>query len=69
MAKTVKFGVIYTVQGRTSMEVPDDIVAKGIDATIAYIENHFDNVHLPVNANYIPDSDALDLNDTVIVED
>lgn len=58
MAK-VKFGIIWSVYGKQTVDLPDDIDKNNIEAVKKYIQSIWADVPLP-EGDYISGSDVLD---------
>lgn len=59
MSKTVEFGMFWQAYGYQSIELPDEIDEKDMDAVKAYINEHWDEIPLPTG-DYVTGSDELD---------
>lgn len=59
MAKKVIYGVTYTAYGYATTTVPDSVQTR--DDAIKWLKEHWDELPLPEEADYIPESDELDL--------
>ena len=59
MSKYVSFGMYWQCYGRQTIEIPDDIDLKDINAVIEYIESKWENIPLP-SGDYVSNSDELD---------
>lgn len=59
MAKKVIYGVAYTAYGYATTTVPDSVQTR--DDAIKWLKEHWDELPLPEEADYIPESDELDL--------
>lgn len=68
MAK-VKFGIIWSVYGKQTVDLPDDIDKNDIEAVKKYIQSIWADVPLP-EGDYISGSDTLDYDgEFVIIEE
>lgn len=68
MARKVSYGVSYQVYGRATATVPDYIQTK--EGAIKWLKEHWDVSPLPEDADYVPESDELDLeSDIELYED
>lgn len=56
--KRVEFGMIWRMYGKQTLEVPDDITT--IQQARDYLRAHWDEIPLPNDGDYDPDSDELD---------
>lgn len=56
--KRVEFGMIWRMYGRQTMEIPDKIIT--IQQVRDYLRAHWDEIPLPDDGDYDPDSDELD---------
>lgn len=56
--KKVKFGMIWRMYGEQTIEIPDDITT--ITQVRNYLREHWDEIPLPDDGDYEPDSDELD---------
>lgn len=56
--KRVEFGMIWRMYGKQTLEVPDDITT--IQQVRDYLRAHWDEIPLPDDGDYDPDSDELD---------
>ncbi len=56
--KKVEFGMIWRMYGKQTMEVPDEITT--IQQVRDYLRTHWDEIPLPDDGDYDPDSDELD---------
>lgn len=56
--KKVEFGMIWRMYGKQTMEVPDEITT--IQQVRDYLRAHWDEIPLPDDGDYDPDSDELD---------
>lgn len=56
--KRVEFGMIWRMYGKQTFEVPDDITT--IQQVRDYLRAHWDEIPLPDDGDYDPDSDELD---------
>lgn len=56
--KRVEFGMIWRMYGKQTMEVPDEITT--IQQVRDYLRAHWDEIPLPNDGDYDPDSDELD---------
>lgn len=64
MAKEITVGMWYTSYGTLTTTIPDDIKNEDIPK---YLEKHLDQLPLP-SAEYVPDSEELDLESIKIIE-
>ena len=55
--KTFNFGIYWQVYGNTSVEVPIDYTT---EKAMEYVREHWDDVDLPGNGEYVQDSDEPD---------
>lgn len=68
MSKKISYGVSYQVYGHATATVPDYIQTK--EEAIEWLKEHWDTMPLPEDADYVPESDELDLeSDIEIWED
>lgn len=68
MARKVSYGVSYQVYGRATATVPDYIQTK--EEAIGWLKEHWDEVPIPEEADYVQESDELDVeSDIEIYED
>ena len=68
MGKKVRYGVAYEAYGYATTTVPDSVQTR--DDAIKWLKEHWGWLPLPVDADYVPDSDELDLeSDIEIYED
>lgn len=56
--KKVEFGMIWRMYGKQTMKVPDEITT--IQQVRDYLRAHWDEIPLPNDGDYDPDSDELD---------
>lgn len=54
----VKFGMFWQVYGYQTVDLPDDITTE--EEAVDWIYNNFEDIPLPDNADYRPDSRAWD---------
>lgn len=68
--KTVTFGMVWQVSGKQTINLPDDIDTTDEEAVRNYIQEQWDNIPLPTESDYIPESDEFDgLTDIEISDD
>ena len=68
--KTVTFGMVWQVSGKQTINLPDDIDTTDEEAVKNYIKEQWDNIPLPTESDYIPESDEFDeLTDIEISDD
>ena len=67
MAK-VEITMYWQVYGKQEVELPDDIDPNDHDAVEEYIDNHWDEIPLPVDSDYVECSDEWE-NEYTVVED
>lgn len=68
MSKTVSYDVSYQVYGRATATIPDYIQTR--EEAIEWLKEHWSELPLPEEADYVPESDELDLeSDIEIWED
>lgn len=67
MARKVSYGVAYTAYGYATTTVPDSVQTR--DDAIKWLKEHWDEVPIPEEADYIGDSDELDLESDIEVFD
>lgn len=68
MSKKISYGVSYQVYGHATATVPDYIQTK--EEAIEWLKEHWDTMPLPEDADYVPESDELDVeSDIEIWED
>jgi hypothetical protein len=68
--KTVTFGMVWQVFGKQTINLPDNIDTTDEDAVKNYIQEQWDNIPLPTESDYIPESDEFDeLTDIEISDD
>ena len=59
MAKVARFGMTWTVCGKQSIKLPNDIDTNDKEAVKDYILSQWSDIALP-DGDYVPDSDTLD---------
>lgn len=57
----VKFSMTWRCFGKTEMEVPDDVIEQGEDAIQEYIEDNWVEIKTPVDREYVPGSDKVEM--------
>lgn len=67
MAKKVLYGVSYQAYGYATTTVPDSVQTR--DDAIKWLKEHWDEVPISEEADYIGDSDELDLESDIEVFD
>lgn len=67
MAKKVRYGVAYTAYGYATTTIPDSVQTR--DDAIKWLKEHWNEVPIPEEADYIGDSDELDLESDIEVFD
>lgn len=67
MARKVSYGVAYTAYGYATTTVPDSVQTR--DDAIKWLKEHWNEVPIPEEADYIGDSDELDLESDIEVFD
>ncbi len=60
MAKTVKFGMIWQVSGTQTLEIPDCIDPQNTEKVTEFLQEHWDEIPVPAESEYISGSDTLD---------
>lgn len=60
MANTVQFGMTWQMYGTQTIEIPDCIDPKDPDAVSSYLQEHWDEIPIPTEGEYICGSDTLD---------
>lgn len=58
--KTVTFSMVWQCIGYQTIELPDDIDATDEEAVRDYIEDNWEDIPLPPDCDYLPESDELD---------
>lgn len=58
MSKEIEFGVLYQSYGKVYVDVPDDICTR--EDAIKYLNEHWSDIPLPVDAEYVEGSDKID---------
>ncbi len=56
--KKVKFGMIWRMYGHQEFEVPDELTT--IQQVRDYLQKHWNEIPLPDDGDYDPDSDEID---------
>lgn len=54
------FGMTWQMSGTQTFEIPDGIDLQDTDAVSDYLRDHWNEIPIPENGEYIGDSDALD---------
>ena len=60
MANTIQFGMTWQMYGTQTIEIPDCIDPKDPDAVSSYLQEHWDEIPIPTEGEYICGSDTLD---------
>ena len=60
MANTIQFGMTWQMSGTQTIEIPDCIDPKDPDAVSSYLQEHWDEIPIPTEGEYICGSDTLD---------
>ena len=58
--KIARFGIVWSVSAMQEVALPTDINADDKDEVRDYIQSIWDEIALPTDGDYIPDSDELD---------
>ena len=58
MAKKWEFGVYYESWGKVTVDIPDEIQTQ--EEAVKYIHDHWNDIPLPQNAEYVDDSSEMD---------
>ena len=61
----VTYNVIYQVCGQVTADIPDDITTR--EEAVAYLEKNWKNMPFPKNAEYICDSEELDVEGDIVI--
>ena len=61
----VTYNVIYQVCGQVTADIPDDITTR--EEAVAYQEKNWKNMPFPKNAEYICDSEELDVEGDIVI--
>lgn len=72
MPKTVTFGMFYEMYGRVSIDIPDYIdldCSNQKEQIIKYLNNIWNDIPLPKDAGYIPNSQRLDKDGIITIEE
>ena len=60
MANTIQFGMTWQMSGTQTIEIPDCIDPKDSGAVTLFLQEHWDEIPIPTEGEYICGSDTLD---------
>ena len=58
--RRITFGMVWQVAGTQTIEIPDELDVTDRNAVTAYLKENWETIPVPVDGEYIPDSDTLD---------
>lgn len=61
MAKKVTFGVVWQVYGKQTVTLPKEMENASEEEIREWVDDRWDDMPLPVDADYVSGSDSLDL--------
>ena len=67
MSKQVTFRAYWQVYSDVTIDLPDDIDPNDEDEVKAFVQEQWDQMELPEDADYLPASDEVDFDHGVII--